>query len=106
MRALKTAGHEVFILTGALPHTVGGDPQWRLHQLQELGVTQEDFTQMVIAMDTSFDGVGLKKGEFCATQNVQLMVEDTPLFLEGIAKKSPHTVRVLVTNNLEVAHGR
>ena len=120
MRSLKAQGHDVFILTGAILGTPGGNPPWRLNQLQTLGVLPEDYTQLVIVtVDNHPDfnvvtkQIGLKKGEFCIQQDVKFMVEDSPVYLECIAEKSPHIVRVLVTNALkieqlkeEVAHGR
>lgn len=94
MLALKP-NHRVTVLTGSIGQ---GIESQRVQQLKSLGISENAYTSLVIAVDASTQGVADKKGQFCRDQKVDMIFEDTPMYLEAIKRISPSTCCFLIFN--------
>ncbi len=97
MKALLSQGHKVFVLTGALAtNVVGGNEAWRRAQLQSVDISPDCYTDLAICVRPTFEEVGKLKGVFCKEYDINMIWEDTGIFIQGIKQESPATATMAV----------
>ncbi len=90
---LYAAGHEVYVITGGLGDFGEWTMEARVEYLKMLGV---NYTEIVRCIAPRWEEIALIKGTECAKRGITVMLDDMPVFLDGIRKRSPSTVGLLV----------
>ena len=89
---LYDAGHEVYVITGGLSDSGEWTLAAREDRLAALGVR---CTDIIRCLDPDVRNIGALKGKACARLGITVMLDDMPLFMNGIATASD-VVRLLV----------
>lgn len=101
MNSLVKAGHEVYPLTGTIVGWNQTGDEYRINQLKSMGIEKgTDYTDVVVCVEQTVNGVGDLKGNFCKTKNVDFMIEDTGIYADSIKKFSPNTLCLRMPNGL------
>lgn len=88
--SLRAAGHQVSILTGSIGP---GDLNTRQEQLKRLGIFRDiHFRELCICEGANIQEVADGKGVFCRDLCVDMIFEDSPLYLTAVRRISPTTV--------------
>ena len=82
---LHDAGHEVYVVTGGLADSGEWTLTAREQRLAELGVR---YTAIIRCIDPDIARIGILKGEQCARLGIAVLVDDSRLFLDGVATVS------------------
>lgn len=90
---LFDAGHDIYVITGGLSDTGEWTLPRRQQYLAQLGVR---YTEIVRCLAPSWEGIAYIKGEECKKRGIKVMLDDMPVFLQGIREKSPETCGLLV----------
>jgi hypothetical protein len=77
---LFDAGHEVYVVTGGLDETGEWTLAERELRLARLGVR---YTAVVRCIHPDITEIGRLKGEQCERLDIRLLVDDSPLYLQG-----------------------
>lgn len=83
---LYDAGHEVYVVTGALADTGEWTMSAREERLASLGIR---YTEIVRAIDPDINQVGRRKGEACKERGISLLIDDALGYLQGVSQVSP-----------------
>lgn len=92
------AGNEVHVLTGRLSPNEEDmvSPPDRVRQLERLGITS--YTRLVqIARKEQYPDIGIGKGEYCKTNQIDMILEDDMLYVREISRVSPGTQAFVIT---------
>ena len=88
MRALRAAGHEVFILTAT------GTDSGRRAQAESLGLSGA-FDELIVCPGPTFEEAGPQKGDACRARRIDLMVDDQPYYLANCMQAGAVGLQVL-----------
>jgi hypothetical protein len=89
---LHDAGHEVYVVTGGLSDEGEWTMAARQEKLAALGVR---CTAVIRCIDPDIARVGVLKGQECRRLGIAVMIDDSRLYLDGVAAASD-AVRLLV----------
>lgn len=97
MRALREAGHEVIVLSGSLYRATAlyDSIDWlpcmvREVQLHEIGLRAgRDYDRIVVSTAPTTDGVARGKGRYVVEHGIDMVFEDTPMYLDAIRAAAP-----------------
>jgi hypothetical protein len=89
---LYDAGHEVYVVTGGLAEAGAWTLEARKRKLAALGVR---YTKIVRCIDPDIRKLGVMKGLECSRLGIDVLLDDSRLYLDGIAAVSG-AVRLLV----------
>lgn len=94
MKAIKRDENKIVILTGSL----SGHPTYdeRLKQITDLGITADLYNELKIVDGQDQYAVALKKAVFCREEAVDMIFEDTDLYILKINEISPKTSTWLI----------
>jgi hypothetical protein len=90
---LFEAGHNIYVITGGLSDTGEWTHEARVKYLLQLGV---QYTEIVRCIAPNWEQIAEIKGRECAARKITVMLDDMPVFCQGIRTWSPATVTLLV----------
>jgi hypothetical protein len=90
---LFAAGHKVYVITGGLSDTGEWTKEARVKYLKHLGV---NYTDIIRCLHPTWEGIAEMKGQACKRLGVQVMLDDMPVFLNGIRAVCPSAALLLV----------
>lgn len=82
---LYKAGYEIYIITGGLK--TNEDPELEIrkkHRKNQLKNLIEGYTKLIICVGYTTQEVAKMKGEVCLQENIGIIFEDTPLYINWI----------------------
>lgn len=82
------------ILTGSLSDLPNYDARYK--QLDNIGISKTDFNEIIICCGKTVQEVALKKAEICKEMKIEMIFEDTKIFLDEINKINPEIASFLV----------
>jgi hypothetical protein len=82
------------ILTGSL--NPNADINHRINQLKKYNITENDYKEIIQCIGKKVVEVAQKKGEYCRNNKIDLIFEDTELYLHLIKKISPKTACFII----------
>jgi hypothetical protein len=90
---LFNAGHDVYIITGGIAECY----PWRMEdRIALLAVYGVKYTEIVRCIAPTWEVIAIIKGDECRKRGVMVMLDDMPVFLDGVRQESPETARLLV----------
>jgi len=96
LKSLMDAGHEVYMLTGALTSdSPGGTISSRIEQLITCGLHRGiHFVDVHIFIDKDVRIIARMKADFCQRHGAILFIDDSDLYQETVMVHSPNTFRL------------
>lgn len=91
MLAMREKGHSIHIITGTtnIKKTPEECQEHRKAQLKKYDIKEkEDYDYLVICRSPMVEGVAAAKADYCKNKNIDIIFEDSDLFIEAINKYS------------------
>jgi hypothetical protein len=100
MRDLRRAGHKVFVITGNMD-TVVPIPNFhhikRTEQLREMGIIKgTEYDELKVFVSSDINTIAKDRAIFCFDNKVDILFDDSNLYLKFAAIYSHKTVRLKV----------